>query len=367
MWSQQTIQLIHAACDEDLAQAGDITSPLVHEPNVEVVGQVVPRKAGVICGLTLGPEICAVFGGRLAQPLEFSPASCGDSLCEDGQAIKAGESVATVCGPKAAVLAVERTLLNFLGRMSGVATLTHQYVEAARKANPNVQILDTRKTIPGWRELDKYAVRRGGGTNHRMGLYDAVLIKDNHLAGIPVERLARTLTEMLRHIPGRSAGTDSEPRSVSERTQTEPGARATGPSEPQSVSKARKAEPGAQVTGPVSRADSARRDRDASGGPNPPYETPKFVEFEVDNLEQLAEVCKVPGVDVVLLDNFSPDDLRKAVAYRDAQGLRGKLALEASGKVTLENVADIATTGVDRISVGALTHSATSLDIGLDL
>ena len=194
------------------------------------------------------------------------------------------------------MLAVERTLLNFLGRMSGVATLTHRYVQTARQANPDVRVLDTRKTLPGWRELDKYAVRKGGGTNHRMGLYDAVLIKDNHLAGIPTEHLASVLSGLLDR-----------------------------------------------------KLDSAR-----------------FVEVEVDRLEQLIEVCKVSGVDIVLLDNPSPHEMRRAVEYRDSQGLRGQLALEASGKVSLENIADIAATGVDRISVGALTHSAVALDLGLD-
>ncbi len=334
MWSQQTIQLIHAACNEDLGRAGDITARLLSEPGTEVRARLVPRSTGVICGLALGPEICAVFADRLEQPLEFRPASCGDKPWTDGQPVSAGACVATVRGVKATVLAVERTLLNFLGRMSGVATLTRRYVDAARKGDASVQILDTRKTIPGWRQLDKYAVRCGGGHNHRMGLYDAVLIKDNHLADIPIGRLASALTEMLRRIPGRSAATESEP--------------------------------GARATGPVSGAGSARRDRRSKGGSNPPYDPPKFIEVEVDNLEQLGEACKVERVDIVLLDNFSPADMRRAVDYRDAQGLRGQLALEASGKVTLENVAEIAATGVDRISVGALTHSAPSLDLGLD-
>ena len=167
------------------------------------------------------------------------------------------------------MLSVERTLLNFLGRMRGVATLTHRYVQTARQANPSVQVLDTRKTVPGWRELDKYAVRCGGGANHRMGLYDAVLIKDNHLAGIPVEQLADRLTGLLKR-----------------------------------------------------KAPAA-----------------KFVEVEVDRFAQLEEVCKVPGVDIILLDNFSLGDMRRAVEYRDARDLRGKLALEASGKVSLGNIA----------------------------
>ncbi len=296
MWSEQTIQLIQAARDEDLGQSGDVTSILFDEPRVEVEARVVPRADGVICGLALGADICAVFAKRLDRELKFESAKRGVGRFEDGQPIAAGKSIATLRGPKAAVLAVERTLLNFLGRMSGVATLTHRYVQTARQANPDVRVLDTRKTLPGWRELDKYAVRIGGGTNHRVGLYDAILIKDNHLAGIPTERLADTLLDLLKRKP-----------------------------------------------------DSA-----------------KFVEVEVDRLEQLAEVCKVDDVDIVLLDNFSPGEMRKAVEYRDSRGLCGKLALEASGKVSLANIADIAATGIDRISVGALTHSAVALDLGLD-
>jgi nicotinate-nucleotide pyrophosphorylase (carboxylating) len=341
MWSDRTIQLIHAAFDEDLGNTGDATVRLLADAAVEVDARVVARADGVICGLALGPHVCGVFADRSGQALRFESAARAEGRCSDGQAVCRDEVVATLIGPKAAVLSVERTLLNFLSRVSGVATLTRHYVEGARKANPRVQILDTRKTIPGWRELDKYAVRCGGGHNHRMGLYDAVLIKDNHLAGVPTEHLARTLTEMLHRVPGRGAATESERRRVSERHQAQPGARAAG-----------------------TPSSSERPPRLGSGlGAGA---APAFVEVEVDNLAQLAEVCKTPGIDVVLLDNFALDELREAVAYRDSQGLRDKLALEASGKVTLENIADIAATGVDRISVGALTHSAASLDVGLD-
>ena len=297
MWSEQTIQLIQLACQEDLGRLGDVTSKLLDESDARVAGRVVPRQSGLICGLALGSQICEVFAQRLNQKLEFTAGAHADRQLEDGDQVKAGMCVATLRGPRSAVLTVERTLLNFLARMSGVATLTRSFVEAARKANPNVKILDTRKTIPGWRELDKYAVRCGGGSNHRAGLHDAILIKDNHLAGVPTPRLASAVFELL--------------------------SRRTG--------------------------------------------APSFVEVEVDDLEQLAEVCKVVGVDVVLLDNFTSDQMRAAVACRDEQGLRGKLELEASGGITLESVAEIAATGIDRISVGALTHSAPGLNIGLDL
>ena len=312
MWSPQTQRLIEIACDEDLGQAGDLTSALLAEASTEIDARVVPRQPGVICGLAIGPAVCGVFSRRLSQRLRFATARAEGREYRDGDAVEPGSCVATLGGPQAAVLATERTLLNFLGRMSGVATLTRRFVEVARQANPRVSVLDTRKTIPGWRELDKYAVRTGGGQNHRFGLYDAVLIKDNHLAGVPIERLAATLTDFLARL----------------------------------------------TRSPRGRAGRAC---------DLPLGWPSFVEVEVDSLEQLAEVCQVPGVDVVLLDNFPLEQMRAAAEYRDAQGLRGTLALEASGGVTLDNVAAIAATGVDRISIGRLTHTAPSLDIGLDL
>jgi nicotinate-nucleotide pyrophosphorylase (carboxylating) len=297
VWSQQTIDLIRAAYDEDLGRTGDITSALLGERADEVDARLIPRHDGVICGLALAPAICEIFSERLGPKLDFHPAPRGAGEFMDGQPVAAGQTVALVRGPKTAVLALERTLLNFLGRLSGVATLTHRYVQTARQVNRQVEVLDTRKTIPGWRELDKYAVRMGGGTNHRLGLHDAILIKDNHLAAIPTGQLRVSLAALLR-----------------------------------------KRSPAA-----------------------------KFVEVEVDRHEQLVEVCQVPGVDYILLDNFKTDETRRAVEYLESRGLRGKIRLEASGRVSLDTIAAIAATGVDRISVGALTHSAAVLDIGLDL
>jgi nicotinate-nucleotide pyrophosphorylase (carboxylating) len=315
MWSTLTLQLVEAACEEDLGADGDITSALTAGADPRVLGRVVVRHAGVICGLALGPVICRTFSERLNQPLELRPQlNALNGEFADGAHVEAGTCTATVRGPRSAVLALERTLLNFLSRMSGVATLTRRFVTAAGAANPDVKILDTRKTLPGWRQLDKYAVRIGGGNNHRFGLYDAILIKDNHLADIPTDRLRETLTRWLRRVP---------------------------------------------------RAEAGEREGGTAGGGV--VVLPNFVEVEVDNLEELAEVCKVERVDVVLLDNFSPDEMRAAVARRDQLGLKGRLELEASGGVRLDNVADIAATGVDRISVGALTHSAVALDIALEL
>ncbi|MBN2446385.1 MAG: carboxylating nicotinate-nucleotide diphosphorylase [Phycisphaerae bacterium] len=300
-WSQQTRQLIAAAIDEDLGQAGDITAALLPEPERQVEARVVSRAAGVVAGLSLAPLICESFTRRLGQTVTVTPVPASDRTGDvaDGDRVAAGQPVAALCGPLAAVLTAERTLLNFLGRLSGVATLTDRYVTAARAGNPAVRVLDTRKTLPGWRELDKYAVRAGGGHNHRVGLFDAVLVKDNHLAGIPPERLAEELPRLLARIGG-----------------------------------------------------SVR---------------PKFVEVEVDNLPQFEAVCRVPGIDIVLLDNFSLGELRTANKVRQDLRIADRLALEASGGVTLATIADIAATGVDRISVGALTHSTQSLDIGLDL
>lgn len=301
-WSALTEALLRAALAEDLAD-GDITAALLPRPDEVIAGRVVARSPGVLSGLALLPLLMRVYSDAGGGRVEV----CDQS--EDGEAFEAGALLATLAGPRAAVLALERTLLNFLGRMSGVATLTAAFVQAAAVREPAPRIYDTRKTIPGWRELDKYAVRCGGGHNHRFGLYDAVLIKDNHLAGIAVADLPKTLVRMIATIHGGSS----------------------------------------------------------AGEPQNPGRSPKFIEVEVDSLEQLEQVLTVDGIDIVLIDNFTPGQMREAVARRDAAGLRGKVELEASGGVTLASVAAIAATGVERIAVGALTHSALNLDLGLDL
>src|SRR5205814_78771 len=191
----------------------------------------------------------------------------------------------------------ERVILNFLQRMSAVATLTGRFVK--RVEGTSAKIYDTRKTLPGFRALDKYAVRSGGGMNHRVGLYDGLLVKDNHLASRPLKELVPYLSRVVAQ----------------------------------------------------SRAEDAHRD----------------IEIEVDTLDQLREVLKVDGLDVILLDNMDCPRMQQAVELRDKSGRKGKTALEASGGVTLDTVRTIALTGVDRIAVGALTHSAPALDIGLDV
>jgi nicotinate-nucleotide pyrophosphorylase (carboxylating) len=220
----------------------------------------------------------------------------------EGAVVQPGQAVAAIHGPARSLLTSERTLLNFLGRLSGVATLTRAYVE--KVAGTKARIYDTRKTTPGWRRLEKYAVRTGGGWNHRLGLFDAVLIKDNHLA--------------LGASRGESAYTP---------------------------------------------AQAVRRARQLNEAGIASQAAPLVIEVEVDTLEQLEGVLPARP-DIVLLDNMRPDVLREAVARRDA--LAPGVQLEASGGIDLESVADVARTGVDRISVGALTHSAVWFDVGLD-
>jgi nicotinate-nucleotide pyrophosphorylase (carboxylating) len=270
--------LIGLALAEDLGDAGDRTSTSLIPANQPGSARFVARTSGVIAGLPAAGMVCSAVDPTLT----FTPA------IQDGSAVERGTVVAAVSGRLRSILAAERTALNFLQRLSGVASLTRKYVELA--AGYPAKILDTRKTTPGWRLLEKYAVRMGGGTNHRIGLYDGVLIKDNHLAGL-----------------------------------------------------------NGDVSGAV---DFAR-----AANPDLP------IEVEVDTLAQLdaALACRA---DIVLLDNMTPDEMREAVARRDAGGTA--TLLEASGGVNLTTVRAIAATRVDRISIGALTHSAPALDIALD-
>ena len=278
-------RLVDAALDEDLRDAGDVTSDSIIDPALTAEAMVVARSAGVAAGLACGQRICG-------EHVRF------ESIVKDGDAFGTRTTLAKLNGPLRHVLGIERTLLNIIGRLSGIATLTRCYVDAIKGCGGAV-ICDTRKTTPGMRNLEKYAVRCGGGTLHRIGLHDAALYKDNHLALIPPEQLAETVKAA---------------------------------------------------------AIAARRDHDL-----------RFVEVEVDSLEQLKRLLTIePGViDIVLLDNMSPPTMREAVKMRNAAN--ASLQLEASGGVNLETVCAIAESGVDRISVGALTHSVTCLDVGLDI
>jgi len=287
--SDRFASLIELARTEDLAERGDITSEAAGLAKDPQSYALVARQEGVFCGKGL----LACLLGRLAPQARITSMIAGD----DGSPVERGTHIAVIECPPATMLAAERTLLNFLQRLSGVATLTACYVAAV--AGTAAKIYDTRKTVPGWRELDKYAVRCGGGCNHRVGLFDAVLLKDNHLAGVSTDRLAEVVSQVIERV---------------------------------------------------------RRLR-------PP---PQFVEVEVDNLAQLDALLQLDGIDVLLLDNFSPDDLRRAVQLRDRSAGSTRVKLEASGEITLDTVAGIARTGVERISVGALTHSAAALDLALD-
>ncbi len=277
--------------EQALAEDGaeqDITSLCAVDDSAAGTATVLARQPGVFAGRAVFDLLREAYSSRLTVFTQL----------EDAAPLRPGEVIATIAGPMRLLLAIERTLLNFLQRLCGVATLTHRYVEAV--AGTGAKILDTRKTIPGWRQLDKYAVRCGGGHNHRAGLHDAILVKDNHLAGMEPKRLAAHASDL------------------------------------------------------ITRAASL----------SPP---PLFIEFEVDTLEQFDELLKVVGIDVILLDNFSPDQMRKAVARRDALGLKGKIQLEASGGINLDTVRAIAETRVERISAGAITHSAPALDITMDI
>jgi nicotinate-nucleotide pyrophosphorylase (carboxylating) len=287
--------LIGRMLEEDLASEGDCTSMALIPEDAPGQAGVVVREPGVVAGLNAGEIVFA----------EVHPALKWQAQVEDGTAVKAGQVVALVEGPAQKLLTAERPALNLVGRLSGVATLTRHYVDAV--AGTKARIYDTRKTTPGLRRLEKYAVRCGGGNNHRQGLFEAILIKDNHLA----------------------LG-----------AQADAGRPRFSPAE--AVAEAR-------------RFFARKRSPDAADA--------SIVEIEVDTLEQLDAVLPA-GPDIVLLDNMGPDLLREAVARRDSANSR--VQLEASGGVNLDTVRAIAESGVDRISVGALTHSAVVLDVALD-
>jgi nicotinate-nucleotide pyrophosphorylase (carboxylating) len=268
-------QAVAAALEEDLGLAGDITTEAVVPAGTEGEAAIVARQAGIVAGLDLAEAAFAML----------DPEAGFERVVGDGGKVTTGGTILRVAGRTRALLTAERTALNFLGRLSGIATLTSRYVAAIE--GTDARIAATRKTTPGLRAFEKYAVMAGGGTPHRYGLYDAVLVKDNHIA--------------------------------------------------------------------------------ASGGIAPALQALRArighlvkIEVEVDTLAQLEETLRFP-IDAVLLDNMDVGMLREAVALA-----KGRALTEASGGVTLENVREIAETGVDLISVGALTHSARSLDSSLE-
>jgi len=279
---KQLSRIIRRSVEEDIG-TGDVTSSALIPSSEKLRASIVSREAGVLAGLIAAREVFHQIDPRT----QFA-------MClQDGEHMPRDALIAEVSGSARCILAAERTALNFLQRLSGIATLTAAFVKETE--DTAAQIYDTRKTTPGWRALEKYAVRAGGGCNHRMGLYDQVLIKDNHIALRP----DMTLREI--------------------------------------VEQARKNSP-----------------------------TGTLVEIEVDSLEQLQQ-CLDACPDIVLLDNMPVEMIARAVAivHKAADGTRPQL--EASGGITRANVKRYAETGVDRISVGAITHSARALDISLDI
>ncbi len=272
--------IIKMAIEEDLSW-GDITSESLIDPTWTIELVLYLKQDGVIAGLPVAERVFR----------ELEPQLQWTAHQEDGEFLKAGTTLASISGKAQFLLKAERVALNFLQRLSGIATLTEQFVAEARKGSATVRIVDTRKTTPGLRILEKYAVRMGGGHNHRHNLSDGVLIKDNHLAiiakaGKSVKEALISAKQKIPHV--------------------------------------------------------------------------MRMEMEVDSISQISAALEA-GIDVILLDNMSCEEMKQAV-----QDVKGRALLEASGGITLETIANIAATGVDIISIGALTHSAPALDISLD-
>jgi nicotinate-nucleotide pyrophosphorylase (carboxylating) len=267
--------LIDMALQEDIG-TGDITSESTIPEDVMAKAVILSKDKGIIAGLDVAGEVFH----KIDSDVSFK------KLVSDGDEITKGQELAIVEGKARSLLTAERTVLNFLQRLSGVATITSKYVKAI--SDYKAQIIDTRKTTPGWRALEKYAVRIGGGRNHRFGLYDAVLIKDNHI----------------------------------------------------------------EVAGSIIKAVLSARDR---------IPHTMKIEVETESLDQIREAIKAKA-DIIMLDNMSLDMMSEAVRL-----INGRAIIEASGGIKLENISEVAATGVDLISIGALTHSAMSLDISMDI
>jgi nicotinate-nucleotide pyrophosphorylase (carboxylating) len=279
---ENILPIIMNALREDIGN-GDITSALIFDKDVTILANIIANEACVLAGIDIARWIFNVLDERI----DFK------SFCDDASSIKKDKRVASLRGSAKAILSGERVALNFLGRLSGIATLTNKFLENTK--GTGVDIFDTRKTTPGLRELEKYAVKVGGGKNHRMGLWDGVLIKDNYLAAMRPYSIQDTL---------RKAG-------------------------------------------------------------NKGY---RNIEIEVSNLKEFKEALDA-GADIIMLDNMKVDDIRKAVRLKAiGHKLQGtSVILEVSGGVTLDNVRTIAKTGVDRVSIGSLTHSAPSIDFSLEI
>ena len=271
--------LIDLALNEDLGDQGDITSINFIPEDSASNGKIIAKEDCVIAGSEIAGKVFNKYDPSIEIEINLKSGSLAN--CND--------AVINISGPTRSILSAERTALNFIQRLSGIATLTKKYVDGVD--GTNAKILDTRKTTPGWRNLEKLAVLSGGGSNHRMGLFDMAMLKDNHLVN------------------------GSDPKLLQ-----------------QNIHLFKKKYPDTQI------------------------------ELEADTIEQVSQFVKIDGVDVILLDNMSEAELIDAIKFR-----RGAVKFEASGGINLETVSKIAKTGVDFISVGALTHSASSVDLSLEL
>ncbi|MDO8748908.1 MAG: carboxylating nicotinate-nucleotide diphosphorylase [Candidatus Omnitrophota bacterium] len=278
--------LIRNALKEDIG-SGDVTTELLIPKNRVIKAVIILKEKAVVAGLEIAQKVFKVIDKNI----QFK------AISADGSGEKPGKIIAKIQGKAGSILSGERTALNFLSHLSGIATVTRSFVNEVKPYK--AKIMDTRKTIPGLRELEKYAVALGGGCNHRMGLWDAVLVKDNHIAvlkagarGINIKDIARLVKE-------------KKPKGMK-------------------------------------------------------------TDIEVRNLKEFQEVLEIPP-DIIMLDNMDISQIKKAVAMRDAQGLRPKVQIEVSGGVHLGNVKIIAKAGVDIISIGALTHSAKAVDMSLEV
>ena len=284
--------IVQLAIKEDIG-AGDITSKIFIPDGFETEGVIIAKEAGIVAGLPVAGYVLSQIDENLILT----------SNIEDGSRVKKGTIIGSVKGLTLSLLSAERLVLNFLQRLSGIATVTNRFAEKIK--GYRTQIMDTRKTAPGWRYLEKYAVRVGGGINHRMGLYDQILIKDNHL---------------------KIMGSEKE-------------------------------------NGVISRLVRKAREQIENG---------MLIEVEVEDLCQIKDVVDA-GVDIILFDNMEPSKIREAVGMvkefekNQGAGTGNAILTEASGNITIENVEEYADAGVDRISVGAITHSARALDISFDI
>ena len=284
--------IVQLAIKEDIGD-GDITSKIFIPDGSETEGMLIAKEAGVVAGLPVAGYVLS----QIDENLIFT------SNIEDGSRVKKGTIIGSVKGLTLSLLSAERLVLNFLQRLSGIATATNRFAEKIK--GYRTQIMDTRKTAPGWRYLEKYAVRVGGGINHRMGLYDQILIKDNHLKTMESEK----------------------------------------------------------ENGDIRRLVKKAREQIENG---------MLIEVEVEDLCQIKDVVDA-GVDIILFDNMEPSQLREAVDMvkgfekNQGAGTGNAILTEASGNITIENVEEYADAGVDRISVGAITHSARALDISFDI